>query len=258
VNRVSQLCGLSKTAVKEHLIEYRKWSRECEKRKKAVEEWREDKETKEECALRRQRQEFAERETIRRQLAEEDTIKREACRAKIAEWRRRKETKRLEEKIEKEAKTAMKLAKVQRTRQRQAKIKSVVDEYKRIKTIKKLEEQRWEAHSKGDRRQVKARAKERQRLRHRNLKILAKRIRKISQAQRVDREREKRIKRLIARSTPKIQAKSKLFKNTASFSCRLQAKMDERKLRTATDSRSATPLLIKGRRALPSWRKGVE
>jgi len=85
VDRVSQLCGLPKIAVKEHLLEYRKWSRECEKRKKAVEEWREDKETKEEYALRRQRQEFAEKQALRRQLAEAETVKREACRAKIAE-----------------------------------------------------------------------------------------------------------------------------------------------------------------------------
>jgi len=152
----------------------------------------------------------------------------------------------------------MKLAKARRTRQRQVKIKSVVEEYKRIKTIKKLEEQRWEAQSKGNRRHIKERAKERQRLRHRNLKILSKRIRKISEAQRVDREREKRIKRLIARSTPNIQAKSKLFNNTASFSCRLHAKMDERKLKTANSRRSATPLSVRGRRALPRWRKGVE
>jgi len=142
VSRVAQLCGLPRTAVKEHLIQWRKWLRECEKRKKAVEMWKDDMETNKEHAMRRQRQELAEKETIRRQLVEADIIKRETRRAKIAEWRRRKQTEKLEEKIEKEAKMAMKHAKAQRTRQRQIKIKSVVDEYKRMKTIKKLEEQR--------------------------------------------------------------------------------------------------------------------
>jgi len=161
----------------------------------------------------------------------------------------------MEEMIEKEAKTAMKLARAQRKSRRQLKIKSVVDEYKRMKTIKKLEEQQEYVHRRGDRRQIKARVKERQRLRHRNLKILSKRIRQISQVQQADRKREKRLKRLIARSTPRIKTKSKLYDKTAAFSCRLQAKIDEKK--SKTDGSRMPALMMRGKRALPSWRKGV-
>jgi len=141
-----------------------------------VELWKENKHSQKEGNLRLLQHEIVEKDKIRRQLAEAEKIERDACRVKIAEWRRMKEAKQMEEMIEKEAKTAMKLAKAHRKNRRQLKIKSVVDEYKRMKTIKKLEEQREYVRRKGDKRQTKARVKERQRLRHRNLKILSKRF----------------------------------------------------------------------------------